>query len=59
MLLMLAPVAARSKLGMAFESLEIGIVGSNPVPDMDVCPRFLCCAVLCVRRADPPPKESY
>jgi hypothetical protein len=57
------PVAARSKPRTAFDRSNTGIVGSNPTRDVDLCP---CFSVFCspvqvevLRRADPPPKESY
>jgi hypothetical protein len=56
-------IAERSKAGAVYDSLNVGIAGSNPAWGMDVCQRVsvLCCTVsveaLC--RADPPAKESY
>jgi hypothetical protein len=39
--------AARSKARMVLVRSINGIVGSNHARDMDECPPFLCCAVLC------------
>jgi hypothetical protein len=56
-------MAARSEARTVFGSSNTGIVGSNPIRAMDVCPRFsvLCCPVHveALRRADPPSMESY
>jgi hypothetical protein len=57
------PITELSKARTAFDRSNTGIVGSNPIRGMGVCPRFsvLCCPVYVValRRADPPSKESY
>jgi hypothetical protein len=42
-------VATRSKAGTLFARSNTGIVGSNPIRDIDVCPGLFCvCVVLCV-----------
>jgi hypothetical protein len=42
-------VAARSKIRTVFVRLNTGIVGSNPIPGMDLCLRLFCvCVVLCI-----------
>jgi hypothetical protein len=41
-------VAARPKAWTVFASSNTGIVGSNPIRDMDVCVRLCCVCVLCV-----------
>jgi hypothetical protein len=56
-------IAERSKTCTVYDSLNIGIAGSNPAWGMNVGPRVsvLCCpvSVEALRRADPPAKESY
>jgi hypothetical protein len=39
-------IAERSKASTVFGRSNIGIAGSNPARDMDVCV-LLCCVVLC------------
>jgi hypothetical protein len=42
-------VAARSKAWIVFARSNAGIMGSNPIQDMDVCVRLFCvCVVLYV-----------
>jgi hypothetical protein len=56
-------VAARSKTWKVFARSNTGIVGSNPTWGIVVCFEsvfvLLCVQVAALRRADPPPKESY
>jgi hypothetical protein len=56
-------MAARSKALTVFKRSHTAIVGSNPVRDMDVCPRFsvLRCPVYVValRWSELPSKKSY
>jgi hypothetical protein len=56
-------IAELSMAGTVYDRLNIGIAGSNPAWGMNVCSRVsvLCCSVSveALRRADPPPKESY
>jgi hypothetical protein len=55
-------LAEQSKAGTVYDSLNIGIAGSNPALGMDVCPCVfvLCCpvSVEALRRADRPANES-
>jgi hypothetical protein len=42
------PVAAQFKARIFLELSNIGIVGSNSAGGLNMCPIFLCCAILCV-----------
>jgi hypothetical protein len=52
-----------SKAGTIYDSLNIGITGSNPAWGMNVCPHisalFCPVSVESLSRAVPPAKESY
>jgi hypothetical protein len=39
-------LAALSKTRTVFVRLNAGIVGSNPIRSMDICPRFFCVRVV-------------
>jgi hypothetical protein len=43
-------MAERSEACTVFGRSNIGIAFSNPVRDMDVCPRFFCVVLSCVGR---------
>jgi hypothetical protein len=55
--------SGRAVWGVGFGRLVAGIVSSNPVQGMDICPRLsvLCCPVQAeaLRRADHSSKEPY
>jgi hypothetical protein len=43
----LIAVAARSKAWSVFTHSDVGIVGSNPTEDINICLRLFCVCVLC------------
>jgi hypothetical protein len=51
---MLITVATQSKPWNVFARSNTGIVGSNPTQGM-----YICVWVAALKRAGPPPKESY